>query len=104
MCEGRRLGTELLGNGGCGSDFSKYCGELDRKLTAVIDILLALNPAPPLLTRLVEFLKQLGPRAQWIPKDWSKARVAVMTAISRHRSATIAAISQTDIEELEGRL
>lgn len=94
----------FLATAGVGSDFSKYCGELDRKLTAVIDRLLAVNPIPQLLTRLVEFLNKLGPRAQWGAKDWSKARVSVMTAISRNRSAMIAAISQTDIEEIEGRL
>ena len=94
----------FLATAGVGSDFSKYCGELDRKLTAVIDILLTLNPTPQLLARLIEFLNQLGPRTQWSTKDWPRARVAVMTAISRNRSALIAAISQTDIEEIEGRL
>ena len=49
-------------------------------------------------------MNTLGPRTQWPPNNWSKARVAVMTAISRNRSAVIAAISQTDIEEIEGRL
>lgn len=94
----------FLATAGVGSDFSKYCGELDRKLTTVIDRLLIVNPVPQLLTRLVEFLRNLGPRAQWNGKGWSKARVSVMTAISRNRPAMIAAISQTDIEEIEGRL
>ena len=94
----------FLATAGVGSDFSKYCGELDRKLTSVIDRLLAINPVPQLLTRLVEFLNNFGPREQWNKKDWAKARVSVMTAISRNRSATITAISQTDIEEIEGRL
>ena len=94
----------FLATAGVGSDFSKYCGELDRKLTAVIDRLLAINPIPQLLTRLVEFLNKLGPRAQWGAKDWSKSRVSVMTAISLNRSAMIAAVSQIDIEEIEGRL
>ncbi len=89
---------------GVGSDFSKYCGELDGKLTSVIDRLISVNPVPQLLTPLVDFLTKLGPRAQWNGKDWSKARVSVMTAISRNRTAVIAAISQTDIEEIEGRL
>jgi len=94
----------FLATAGVGSDFTKYCGELDRKLSTVIELLLAVNPAPQLLTRLVEFLSKLGPRPQWGAKDWSKARVAVMTAISRNRSAVITAISPTDIEEIEGRL
>jgi hypothetical protein len=94
----------FLVTAGVGSDFSKYCGQLDAKLTTVIDQLLAVNAVPPSLTRLVEFLTDLGARAQWDGKAWSKGRMAVMTAISRNRSAVITAISQTDIEEIEGRL
>ncbi len=94
----------FLVTAGVGNDFSRYCGELDAKLTGMIDRLLVVNPVPPLLARLVEFLTRLGPRAQWNGKLWAKARVSVMTAISRNRSAVIAAISQTDIEEIEGRL
>ncbi len=94
----------FLVTAGVGNDFAKYCGELDSKLTGVIDRLLVANPVPQLLTRLVEFLNRLGPRAQWNGKLWAKARVSVMTAISRNRSAVIAAISQTDVEEIEGRL
>jgi predicted ATPase len=94
----------FLVTAGVGNDFSKYCGELDAKLTAVIDRLLAVSPVPQLLTRLVEFLTKLGPRTQWNGKSWSKARVSVMTAISRNRSTVIAATSQTEVEEIEGRL
>ncbi len=94
----------FLVTAGVGNDFSKYCGELDKKLTDVIDRLLALNPVPHSLIRLVEFLTELGPRAQWDSKAWSRGRVAVMTAISRYRAEVIGALSQTDIEEIEGRL
>ncbi|HMH18735.1 MAG TPA: AAA family ATPase [Burkholderiales bacterium] len=94
----------FLVTAGVGSDFSKYCGELDGKLTAVVDRLLALNPVPQPLARLAEFLTEIGPRAQWKKNAWSKARIAVMTAISRSRSALIAAVSQTAVEEIEGRL
>jgi hypothetical protein len=94
----------FLVTAGVGNDFSRYCGELDKKLTGVIDQLLALNPVPQPLSRLVEFLTGLGPRAQWNGTLWKKARVAAMTAISRNRPAVIASISETDAEEIEGRL
>lgn len=94
----------FLATAGVGNNFSRYCGELDGKLTNVIDRLLAVNPVPETLARLVEFLNGLGPRAQWNVKLWVKARVSVMTAISRNRSAVIAVIPQTDIEDIEGRL
>ncbi|MBI4192601.1 MAG: AAA family ATPase [Betaproteobacteria bacterium] len=94
----------FLVTAGVGNDFSKYCGELDGKLTGVIDRLRSVSPVPQPLSRLIEFLSRLGPRTQWDGKLWAKARVSVMTAISRHRSAMVSALSQTDIEEIEGRL
>lgn len=94
----------FLATAGVGNDFSKYCGELDKKLTNVIERLLSLSPLPEALVRLVEFLKKLGPRDQWDGKLWAKARVSIMTAISRNRSALISAISQKDVEDIEGRL
>jgi hypothetical protein len=93
----------FLAAAGVGNDFSRYCGELDRSLTSVIDRLLTPNPAPQ-LRRLVGFLTELGPQTQWNRSSWKKARVAVMTTISRDRSAVIAATTITDVEEVEGRL
>jgi hypothetical protein len=94
----------FLAKAGVGNDFSKYCGDLDKKLTGMIDQLLALNPVPPPLSRLIEFLNGLGPRAQWNGTHWKKARVAVMTAISRDRTAVTAVTTPADVEEIEGRL
>jgi hypothetical protein len=39
----------FLANIGVGSDFAKYCGELDRCLTGLIDKLIAVEDAPPSL-------------------------------------------------------
>jgi len=89
---------------GVGNDFSKYCGELDKKLTNVIDRLLSLASLPQLLDGLVGFLTSLGDRAKWNGKAWAKARVGVMTAISRNRAAMVSALSQADVEEIEGRI
>ena len=94
----------FLATAGVVNDFSKYCGELERKLTNVIDELLSVNPVPSPLIRLREFLEKLGSRTQLDGKRLAKARVSVMTAISRNRQAIVAAISETDVEEIEGRL
>lgn len=94
----------FLVSAGVGNDFGKYCGELDRKLTGLIDRLLASNSVHPALARLVDYFNNLGPRAQWNGKVWAKARVSVMTAISRDRAAVMTAIPQEDVEEIEGRL
>ncbi len=89
---------------GVGNDFGKYCGELERKLTTLIDNLLSLSKIPPSLDRLVEFLRKLGPRGAWDGKSWGKARVSVMTAISRHRTDVSSATSEVDVADVEARL
>jgi len=89
---------------GVGSDFSKYCGELETKLTSAIDSLLSLDLADEPLRRLIEFLKSLGSRELWNGTAWAKARVAVMTAISRNRDDLVQALSKTDVDEIEGRI
>lgn len=94
----------FLVTAGVGNDFSKYCGELDRKLTNVIDQLVAAKAVSEPLVRLVEFFRKQGPRSQWDGKLLAKARVSVMTAISRNRTALMSAVSQTDVDEIEGRL
>jgi len=89
---------------GVGADFLKYCGELERKLTSAIDRLLCADPVHDQLSRLIAFLNTLGPRKAWNGgKAWAKARVAVMTAISRNRDDLVQALSKTDVEEIEGR-
>jgi hypothetical protein len=94
----------FLATAGVGSDFVKYCGELESKLTGFIDRLLASSPAPGAPARLVEYLSGLGPRAGWNNKAWAKARVSVLTAISRDRPAVATTISEAEVKEIEGRL
>jgi hypothetical protein len=89
---------------GVGNDFSKYCGELETKLTEVIKQLLSPKTVESSLSRLLEFLKGLGPRNSWTNDKWCKARVSVMTAIGRRRSAVVSMTSRTDVEDIEGRL
>jgi hypothetical protein len=94
----------FLAAAGVGNDLGKYCGELDSKLTGLIDKLIAQTTIPSEIDSLVQYLKGLGPRAGWSNKTWAKARVAVMTAISRHRAAVGFAISIADVQDIEGRL
>jgi hypothetical protein len=89
---------------GVGNDFGKYCGELDQKLTTLIDKLLSLSSIPTSLDRLVESLRKLGPRAGWDRKSLGKARISVMTAMSRHRADVSSATSEVDVADVEGRL
>lgn len=94
----------FLATAGVGSDFGKYCGELETKLTKMIDQLLAASSTPPSLNRLAEFIENLGGKSGRDGKRLARARVAVMTAISRHRADVAAATSQGDVADVEGRL
>ena len=46
---------------GLGDDIAKYCGALDRKITGLIDKVLA-NKVPTNLRRLREYLSAFGVR------------------------------------------
>jgi len=94
----------FLANIGVGSDFAKYCGELDRCLTGLIDKLIAVEDAPPSLGSLIAFLTQFGPRADWAMDRYPKARCAVLTAISRFRADVELATSPREVADVEGRL
>lgn len=89
---------------GVGTDFGKYCGQLDTRLTLIIDKLLALVQVPTELTSLIEFLKQFGERKEWPSERYPKARCAVLTAMSLYRSALVMATSMGEVEDLEGRM
>lgn len=94
----------FLTTAGVGNDFGKYCGELESKLTRMIDQLLAAPAPTPSLTRLLESLRGLGERATWDGKRWARARVSVITAISRHRADVAALIPAVDVADVEARL
>ena len=87
---------------GLGDDFGKYFGELERKLTCLIDRLLNV-PLPPSLSHLGEFLNNLLDSSESKQKFLLKARTAVMTAISRHREDILLVVSQSMMEDIEGR-
>jgi hypothetical protein len=94
----------FLAAAGVGNDFGKYCGELESKLTRLIDALISQTSVPAEIDPLLQYLKKLGGRAGWDSKAWAKARVAVMTAISRHPTAIENATSIADVRDVDGRM
>ena len=92
----------FLASEGLGSDFEEYCGQLERKLTCLINQLLS-ESLPPSLSSLGQFFTGLGDRKKWKPQQWAKARMATMTAISRYREDVAAVVSQHLVEDIEGR-
>ena len=92
----------FLATAGLGSDFGKYCGELDRKLTDLIDQLLSASLSSP-LDQLGDFLRKLGKRNCWKKEQWARARTAVMTAISLYRDDMVL-VSRQHVTDVEGRI
>ncbi|WAE54363.1 ATP-dependent nuclease [Stutzerimonas frequens] len=93
----------FLATAGVGGDLSRYCGELDRKLTQIIDSLLQAVPAGS-LSPLMEYLLSLGDRKSWDSKTLARARVALLTAISRSEGEVTSATSTCDVADAKGRL
>lgn len=93
----------FLASAGVGTDFSRYCGELDKKLTSAIDVLLK-NSQMTAAGGVIPYLLGLGNRADWQGKTLARARVAVLTAISRFRADMVAIVGSETVKNVEGRL
>lgn len=91
----------FLASAGLGNDFVRYCGQLDRKLTCLIDQILS-TPLTEPLKRLGEFLQSNGGRCKWDKGTLANARRAVMTAIGKYRNDVVLATSRQLVEDIEG--
>ena len=93
----------ILVTAGLGSSFGKYFGELEQEATALVDQLLSESLTHE-LAGLKAFLDKLGPRSEWQKDQHAKARVALMTAISKYKKEVISQSSQIDVNNIEARL
>ncbi len=91
----------FLASAGLGNDFARYCGQLDGKLTCLIDQML-ITPLTGCLKPLGEFLQEHGARCKWDKRKWANARRAMMTAISKYRDDVVSAASRQLVEDIEG--
>ena len=70
---------------GHGVELDRYCGDLEARLTDLIDDLLA-KPTQDFLQPLVQLLRTFGAtRSKWNKSCLPKARTAVVTALSWHK-------------------
>ena len=93
----------FLAAAGVGSNFAKYVGELESRLTNLIDLLLD-KPLRGQLEMLRCFFGNLGAdRKKWDKNQLAKARVATMTVLSLHREALVSIVPQHTVEDIEGR-
>ena len=93
----------FLASAGVGADFAKYVGELESRLTTLIDLLLE-KSLPGHLEDLGHFLHNLGAdRKEWDRGQLAKARVATMTVISQHRDEIVSIVPRDIVEDIDGR-
>ena len=94
---------DFLVTEGLGDSIIEYFGELQQRVTSLVDKLLS-GSLPSELTALKDFLHKLGPRSQWQTEQHDRARVAVITSISKYREDVIAQSSQSQVADIEARL
>lgn len=93
-----------MAKAGHGKDLDTYCGSLDKKLTEVINRVLA-EVVPRNLEPLVKYLQRFSPhRSNWDKQNLRRARTAVVTAISRYRQDMISVLSEEEVSDIEGRV
>ena len=91
----------FLASAGLGHDFARYCGQLDRKLTCLIDCIIC-RPLTECLKPLEKLLEGYGERRTWDKETFAKARRAVMTAISKYKEHIVSVTSRQLVEDVEG--
>ena len=94
---------DILALAGLGTDFVEYCGQLERKLTRLIDEMLY-SCLPSSLADFGSHLGSLrGERGDWDKNQLRKARTAVMKAIDLHREDLVEVVSSNKLKDIEGR-
>ena len=94
----------FLANAGHGNNLDGYVGSLESKLIDLVDAILLANSELCSIGTLVKFLQSLGVRKSWDKTSLSKARTAVVTAISRYREDLATTVPKEDVADIEGRL
>lgn len=93
----------FLAAAGVGTDFPKYVGELKKRLTALIDVLME-GGFVGSLERLGRFFDRFGGvRKEWASEHLAKAWVATMTMMSLSRDEIVAAATDDIVQDIEGR-
>ena len=93
----------FLAAAGLGTSFAKYCGELDRQLTSLVDALLSAAP-PSALDDLMAVLKGFGQREKWNRNQHARVRTALLTAISLHSADMTFAAFSPIVMGIQGRI
>ena len=93
----------FLVTAGLGDDIGKYCGVLEKEAIDLVDKLLSASITSQ-LGGLKTFLVQLGSRPNWEKEQFAKARIALLTTLSKYRDDAISAFSEVKVTNIESRL
>lgn len=93
----------FLAAAGVGSNFAKYCGELDSSLMTAIATIQA-STATGEVERLRDYLGEFGPRADWTTEALGRARVALLTALSRWPAEISDVLGKDHAAGIRGRM
>jgi hypothetical protein len=97
--------SSFLAGLGLGTDFARYCGELDRKLGEAIAAVRASTSAASEIVELKAYLDRLADDAGELrDKALQRARVAMAMDIRQRRTAIAAVVSEPTCGDVEGRL
>jgi predicted ATPase len=92
--------VQFLASLGLGTDFAGYCGYLDQELTKAVRGIESAQDANGAVASLQTYFHQIVEG----PKKLAQQRVAVLIEIASHRDEIIAALSETLVVSIEGRL
>ena len=95
----------LMACAGVGTQFAGYVGDLDKLLTNVIDSLLEAATLGDVLPSLDRLFHEFGKAARknWEKDQLSRARVAVMTAISTNGDDVDSIVQGQAVQDIRGR-
>lgn len=97
--------AEFLASLGLGSDFGRYCGELDRKLTEAINKVRDSTLSTPQVEELEMYFQSLTTDdGQLLNKDLAKARIALLIDLERRPSEITNVISSELASDIKGHL
>ena len=94
--------SEFLAKLGLGYSFAKYCGELDRKLTELINTIRECSG--PGVADLKSYLDDISEEGALQGKQLQKARIAILVTMTRSKEDLIAATSKALVTDIQGRL
>ncbi|MBI4725468.1 MAG: hypothetical protein HY765_10975, partial [Rhodomicrobium sp.] len=95
---------DFLAELGFGTDFSRYCGELDGKLTKAVNAILATETPSSAVDGLKTYIKSLRKNGDFIEKGLTRARVALLTDLRGRRDEIVPIITEALAKDIDGRL